>query len=48
MKAPNYDVTSSCLVCDVEFFDVGHRTFRRGVELCVCVLRVRLAGRTHP
>ena len=32
MKAPNYDV-ASCLVCGVEFFDVGHRTFRRGVEL---------------
>ena len=33
MDAPTYDVASSCLVCGVEFFDVGHRTSRRGVEL---------------
>ena len=33
MKAPNYDMASSCLVCGVALFDVGHRTFRRGVEL---------------
>ena len=33
MEAPIYDVASSCLVCGVEFFDVGHRTSRRGVEL---------------
>ena len=33
MEAPIYDVASSCLVCGVEFFDVGHRTVRRGVEL---------------
>ena len=24
VKAPNYDVASSCLVCGVGFFDVGH------------------------
>ena len=33
MEAPISHVASSCLVCGVEFFDVGHRTSRRGVEL---------------
>ena len=33
MEAPIYDVASSRLVCGVKFFDVGHRTSRRGVEL---------------
>ena len=33
MKAPNYDVASSCLVCGVVLFNFGHRTVRRGVEL---------------
>ena len=33
MKAPNDDIALSCLGCSVEFFDVGHRTSRRGFEL---------------
>ena len=33
MNVANYDVAPSCFVYGVEFFDLGHRTSRRGVEL---------------